>query len=66
MIFHDATLLEMARSRPADPRALLAKIRSTNRYTRMPPLGVSIPDAEGIALLERWTDSLSLPPEPAP
>lgn len=33
---------------------LLQKMKSKNPLTRMPPLGVAVPDAEGIALVERW------------
>ena len=33
---------------------LLRRIRSANPYVRMPPLGVSIPDRDGIALIEKW------------
>jgi mono/diheme cytochrome c family protein len=39
---------------PADPKLLVAKMRSPNPLMRMPPLGVRQPDAEGIALIERW------------
>ena len=33
---------------------LVARMRSTNPYTRMPPIGVSIPDSQGITALENW------------
>jgi hypothetical protein len=33
---------------------ILRKMKSNNPLTRMPPLGVTVPDAEGIALVERW------------
>jgi hypothetical protein len=33
---------------------LKRRLRATNPYVRMPPLGVAVPDAEGIALVERW------------
>jgi hypothetical protein len=29
-------------------------MRSPNPLTRMPPLGVRLIDAEGVALVERW------------
>jgi hypothetical protein len=48
---------------PADPVRLLQRLQSRNPYTRMPPLGVSVPDAEGIALVKRW---IHPDPEPAP
>lgn len=40
------------------PGLLVRKMRSRNPLTRMPPLGVTIPDAEGIALVERWIHDL--------
>lgn len=33
---------------------IVQKMKSKNSLTRMPPLGVTVPDAEGIALVERW------------
>jgi hypothetical protein len=30
------------------------RMQSQNPYSRMPPLGVSVPDREGIALVQRW------------
>ena len=33
---------------------IVRKMQSKNPLTRMPPLGVTVPDAEGIALVERW------------
>jgi hypothetical protein len=33
---------------------ILQKMKSKNPLTRMPPLGVTVPDASGIALVERW------------
>ena len=30
------------------------RMQSTNPYSRMPPLGVSVPDREGVALVQRW------------
>jgi hypothetical protein len=33
---------------------VLGKMKSKNPLTRMPPLGVTVPDADGIALVERW------------
>jgi len=52
---------------PADARRLLARMRSPNPLTRMPPLGVRLIDAEGVALVERWLHpDLQPRPEPAP
>jgi mono/diheme cytochrome c family protein len=36
------------------PGVLARRMQSKNPLTRMPPLGVSVPDAEGISLVERW------------
>jgi hypothetical protein len=33
---------------------ILQKMKSKNPLTRMPPLGVTVPDAEGIDLVARW------------
>ena len=41
---------------------ILRKMKSRNPLTRMPPLGVAIPDAEGIALVERWLSQPELSP----
>jgi hypothetical protein len=42
---------------PGDPNLVIAKMRARNPLMRMPPLGVTQPDAEGIALVERWIRS---------
>ena len=49
------------------PRAadLLRKMRSSYALTRMPPLGVTIPDAEGIALVARWIQEQEQQPRPS-
>lgn len=41
---------------PGHPEAsvLIARIRSRNPQTQMPPLGTRVTDAEALALLERW------------
>jgi mono/diheme cytochrome c family protein len=39
---------------PTDPRPLLSRLQSRNPLMRMPPLGVTQPDAAGIALVARW------------
>ena len=42
---------------------LVARMKSNDPLTRMPPLGVSIVDAEGVALISRW---IQQPKEEAP
>jgi hypothetical protein len=37
-----------------NPSTLLLRLASTSPLARMPPLGVQVIDAEGIALVERW------------
>ena len=39
-------------------RVLIARMQSRDPLTRMPPLGVSIVDAEGVELIERWLAQL--------
>lgn len=41
---------------PGDPNrsVLVARVRSRNPQTQMPPLGTQMPDEQAIALLERW------------
>jgi hypothetical protein len=43
---------------PGDSHAstLTARMRSRDAHVQMPPLGTAIPDAEGLALIERWID----------
>ncbi len=41
---------------------ILRKMKSKNPLTRMPPLGVTVPDDEGIALVERWLSQPELSP----
>ena len=43
---------------------LLRRLRASNPYVRMPPLGVRVPDAEGIALVERWISQLHMESSP--
>ena len=45
---------------PGDARAsvLVARMRSRTPADQMPPLGTRLPDPEGLALVERWIDSL--------
>ncbi len=33
---------------------LVARMKSTDPYTRMPPIGVAIPDSQGITTVEQW------------
>ena len=53
------------RFRHDEPResVLVARMRSTNPYTRMPPIGVSIPDSQGITALEAWLKEAQLTKE---
>lgn len=43
---------------------VLRRVRSTNPYVRMPPLGVRVPDADGAALVERLISHLKKEPPP--
>ena len=36
---------------------LVSRMKSRDPLTRMPPLGVSVVDAEGVALISRWMSS---------
>jgi hypothetical protein len=46
---------------------LVARMKSTDPLTRMPPLGVTLVDAEGLALITRWIEQiLQQPKEDAP
>jgi hypothetical protein len=49
----------------AQASVLPLRMRSRNPQVQMPPLGTAIPDAEGLALVERWIDEV-LPPRPEP
>jgi hypothetical protein len=44
---------------PGNARAsvLALRMQSRNALTQMPPLGTSVTDAEGLALITRWIDS---------
>ena len=48
---NDASLILPGR---ADRSVLIARMRSRNRWTQMPPLGTELPDTEALALIERW------------
>jgi hypothetical protein len=45
---------------------LVARMRSRDPNAQMPPLGTRIPDDAGLALVERWINSLSPLPEHRP
>ena len=45
---------------------LVSRMKSSDPLTRMPPLGVSIVDAEGVALVNRWIEQLELPRKEKP
>jgi hypothetical protein len=47
-----------ARTAAARRDDLVRRIRSNNPYVRMPPLGVSVVDADGVALVEQWLSRL--------
>jgi hypothetical protein len=53
-----AALLEPGRP---DSSVLFARMRSRNPHVQMPPLGSQIPDAEALALIERWIHNLTQP-----
>lgn len=44
----------------AEQSVLVSRMKSSDPLTRMPPLGVSIVDAEGVALINRWIEQLEL------
>jgi hypothetical protein len=50
---------------PGDPDAslLVARMQSRDALTRMPPLGVSVPDPNGIAMVRRWIEQLKFHPK---
>jgi hypothetical protein len=54
-----------ARSLAGRGDEVLRRLRSSNRYARMPPLGVRTPDAEGVALVEQLISHLRQK-EPSP
>ena len=54
----DATRKSAAERAPE----ILRRVRSANPYVRMPPLGVTVADAEGLQAVERWIHE---PPQPA-
>ena len=51
-----ALLGRYGRFRHGEPRSsvVVARMKSTDPYTRMPPLGVAIPDSQGITTVEQW------------
>lgn len=46
-----------------DTSVLIARVRSRNPQTQMPPIGTRIVDTEALALLERWIDQKSSAPQ---
>ena len=56
----DASLIVPGR---ADRSVLIARMRSRDRRTQMPPLGTDRPDTEALALLERWIAQKTLTSE---
>ena len=45
---------------------ILRRLRSTNSYVRMPPLGVSVIDTDGAAAVESWLQQLDPAPRRTP
>lgn len=45
---------------------LVLRMKTRNPMARMPPLGTSVPDAQGIALMEKWISDLPPNKEAAP
>jgi hypothetical protein len=45
---------------------LVARMRSRDPRVQMPPLGTRVADRDGLALIERWIDSLPSTPETSP
>jgi len=52
--------------RAPERSVLLARMRSRQAQTQMPPLGTHVTDPEGLALVERWIRQLSSTPEEMP
>lgn len=46
-----------------DQSVLVARMRSRNRWTQMPPLGTDVADTEALALIERWIAEKSVIPQ---
>ncbi len=44
-------------------REILRRVRSGNRYVRMPPIGVTVADTRGLEPVERWIRTDLQPPE---
>jgi hypothetical protein len=53
----DSVVGRFSRTRPSVARHehLLERMRSRDALLRMPPIGVEIPDAAGIAIIDQWT-----------
>jgi hypothetical protein len=58
---------ELARvSGASRAQEILRRLQSSNAYVRMPPLGVSVTDAEGAAAVNRWIQQLDPAPRRTP
>jgi hypothetical protein len=53
----DGHALVVAPGKPADS-VLAMRMQSRHKQVRMPPLGTSVPDADGLALVHRWILSI--------
>lgn len=56
----DASLVAPGR---ADRSVLVARMRSREGWTQMPPLGTDQPDLDALALVERWIAEISTTPQ---
>ncbi len=56
----DASLIVPGRG---DRSVLIARMRSRERWTQMPPLGTDLPDPQALELIERWIAKRSLIPQ---
>ena len=56
---HDAETAQRIVAGSVEDAVLLQRMRSTHPLTRMPPLGTSVVDDDGVALLERWIRQLA-------
>jgi hypothetical protein len=60
---HGASSARRVVAGDTDASVVTLRMKTDNPFARMPPLGVQVVDAEGIALVERWIKDLR-PPEP--
>lgn len=54
----EASAARTRRTAASRSREIERRMRSTNPYVRMPPLGVSVVDSDGVAVVERWIRNL--------